>query len=113
MLLEGAEVRKSVSLVFSPLGDELLIYDSASGNVHVLNKTAHQVWKWLDEGIGSAEMVNRFCDAYAGVTPEAADRLNRIGVDVKWTTPAEMRDWVDSQLKHWGNIAKTAGIVPQ
>jgi len=46
-------------------------------------------------------------------TPEAADRLNRIGVDVKWTTPAEMRDWVDSQLKHWGNIAKSAGIVPQ
>lgn len=46
-------------------------------------------------------------------TPEAADRLNRIGVDVKWTTPAEMRDWVDSQLKHWGNIAKAAGIVPQ
>jgi len=74
MLLESAEIRKSVSLVFSPLGDELLIYDSASGNVHVLNKTAHQVWKWLDEGIGAAEMVNRFCDAYAGVTPEAADR---------------------------------------
>ena len=46
-------------------------------------------------------------------TPEAADRLNRIGVDVKWTTPAEMREWVDSQLKHWGNIAKAAGIVPQ
>ena len=46
-------------------------------------------------------------------TPEAADRLNRIGVDVKWTTPAEMRDWVDSQLKHWGNIAKSAGIAPQ
>ncbi len=46
-------------------------------------------------------------------TPDAADRLNRIGVDVKWTTPAEMRDWVDSQLKHWGNIAKSAGIVPQ
>jgi tripartite-type tricarboxylate transporter receptor subunit TctC len=46
-------------------------------------------------------------------TPEAADRLNRIGVDVKWTTPGEMREWVDSQLKHWGNIAKAAGIVPQ
>ena len=52
----------------------MLIYDSASGNVHVLNKTAHQVWKWLDEGLGAAEMVNRFCDAYSGVTPEVADR---------------------------------------
>jgi tripartite-type tricarboxylate transporter receptor subunit TctC len=46
-------------------------------------------------------------------TPEAGKRLRKIGVDVKWTTPAEMREWVDSQLKHWGNIAKTAGIVPQ
>jgi tripartite-type tricarboxylate transporter receptor subunit TctC len=46
-------------------------------------------------------------------TPEAEERLRRIGVDVKWTTPAEMRDWVDSQLKHWGNFARTAGIEPQ
>jgi tripartite-type tricarboxylate transporter receptor subunit TctC len=46
-------------------------------------------------------------------TPEAEDRLRRIGVDVKWTTPHEMREWVDSQLKYWGNVAKTAGIVPQ
>jgi tripartite-type tricarboxylate transporter receptor subunit TctC len=46
-------------------------------------------------------------------TPEAAERLQRIGVDVKWTTPDEMREWVDSQLKHWGNIAKAAGIEPQ
>ena len=46
-------------------------------------------------------------------TPEAAERLRKIGVDVKWTTPDEMREWVDSQLKHWGKIAKDAGIVPQ
>jgi tripartite-type tricarboxylate transporter receptor subunit TctC len=46
-------------------------------------------------------------------TPEAAERLQRIGVDVKWTTPDEMREWVDSQLKHWGDLAKAAGIEPQ
>jgi len=46
-------------------------------------------------------------------TPAAAERLRKIGVDVKWTTPGEMREWVDSQLKYWGNVAKTAGIVPQ
>jgi tripartite-type tricarboxylate transporter receptor subunit TctC len=46
-------------------------------------------------------------------TPEAAQRLRALGIDVKWTTPDEMRQWVDSQLKYWGNIAKTAGIVPQ
>ena len=46
-------------------------------------------------------------------TPEAEDRLRKLGVDVKWTTPAEMREWVDSQLKYWGSIAKDAGVVPQ
>ena len=46
-------------------------------------------------------------------TPEASERLRRIGVDVKWTTPDEMREWVESQLKHWGNFASTAGIVPE
>ena len=46
-------------------------------------------------------------------TPEAAERLQRLGVDVKWTTPDEMREWVDSQLKYWSNVAKAAGIVPE
>jgi tripartite-type tricarboxylate transporter receptor subunit TctC len=46
-------------------------------------------------------------------TPEAAERLRRLGVDVKSTTPREMREWVNSQLKYWGNVAKTANIVPQ
>jgi tripartite-type tricarboxylate transporter receptor subunit TctC len=46
-------------------------------------------------------------------TPAAAQRLRALGIDVKWTTPAEMREWVDSQLKFWGDTAKNAGIVPQ
>jgi tripartite-type tricarboxylate transporter receptor subunit TctC len=46
-------------------------------------------------------------------TPAAAEKLRNLGVDVKWTTPAEMREWVASQLKHWGQFAKTAGIEPQ
>ena len=46
-------------------------------------------------------------------TPEAKERLDKLGVDVKSTTPAEMREWVASQIKHWGNFANSAGIVPQ
>lgn len=46
-------------------------------------------------------------------TPEAEERLRRIGVDVKWTSPAEMSEWVDLQLKYWANVAKTAGITPE
>jgi tripartite-type tricarboxylate transporter receptor subunit TctC len=46
-------------------------------------------------------------------TPEAKERLDKLGVDIKSTTPAEMREWVASQIKHWGNFANSAGIVPQ
>lgn len=46
-------------------------------------------------------------------TPAAAERMKAIGVDVKWTTPQEMRDWIDTQLNYWEKTAKGAGIVPQ
>ena len=46
-------------------------------------------------------------------TPAAAERLKQIGVDVKSTTPPEMRDWIETQLRYWENTAKSAGIVPQ
>ncbi len=46
-------------------------------------------------------------------TPVAAERMKTLGVDVKWTTPQEMRDWIDTQLNYWEKTAKSAGIVPQ
>ncbi len=46
-------------------------------------------------------------------TKEAAERLRKIGVDVAWTTPQEMRDWIGSQLAWWGKVAKDAGITPK
>ncbi len=46
-------------------------------------------------------------------TPAAAGRLNKIGVDVKWSSPQEMREWIDLQLINWEMFAKGAGITPQ
>ena len=46
-------------------------------------------------------------------TPAAAERLRKIGVDVAWTTPREMRDWIESQLAWWGKVARDAGVTPQ
>lgn len=66
--------RRSEGLVSSPLGDELLIYNPLSGDVHVLNKTAHQVWKWLGDGMTCEEIANRLCASYAGLTKETADQ---------------------------------------
>jgi Coenzyme PQQ synthesis protein D (PqqD) len=74
MLFEGRQISKSSSFVCSSLGDELLIYDSASGNVHVLNKTAHEVWNWLDADVPVEEMASRLSGAYAGLTRERAHR---------------------------------------
>jgi hypothetical protein len=39
--------------------------------------------------------------------------MNAPGVDVKWTTPQEMRDCIDAQLNYWAKTTKGAGIVPQ
>jgi hypothetical protein len=32
---------------------------------------------------------------------------------VAWTTPREMRDWIESQLAWWGKVARDAGVTPQ
>ena len=46
-------------------------------------------------------------------TPAAEERLRNIGIDVKWTTPKEMREWIDGQLAYWSKVAKDAGMVAQ
>jgi PqqD family protein of HPr-rel-A system len=74
MRFENQGIGKSRSLVCSPLGDELLVYDSASGKVHVLNKTAHRLWKWLDSGIPADTMVDQLCALYDGVSRETVQQ---------------------------------------
>ena len=39
--------------------------------------------------------------------------VSGIGVDVKWTTPAETRDWIADQLAVYEKIVPAAGIEPQ
>ena len=45
--------------------------------------------------------------------PETEERFKKIGVVVKWSTPAEFRDWVSSESGKWGKVIKAAGIEPQ
>ena len=45
-------------------------------------------------------------------TPEAAKRMRDIGVDVKWTTPKEAQEWIESQLAQFEKLVKAAGIQP-
>lgn len=45
-------------------------------------------------------------------TPEAAQKMRSIGVDVKWTTPGEAQDWIAAQLAQFGEIVPMTGIKP-
>jgi len=38
------------SLIPGDLGDDLMIYDSRTGNVHILNKTARFIWECIKSG---------------------------------------------------------------
>ena len=46
-------------------------------------------------------------------TPEADQKMKTLGVDVKWSTPAEAQDWVTTQLKQFSEIVPAAGIQPE
>jgi tripartite-type tricarboxylate transporter receptor subunit TctC len=45
--------------------------------------------------------------------PETEQRFKKIGVVVRWTTPAEFRTWIDTESAKWGKVIKAAGIQPQ
>lgn len=46
-------------------------------------------------------------------TSSAAEKQRGIGVDMRWTTPAETRTWVEAQLTIYETIVPSAGILPQ
>jgi len=45
--------------------------------------------------------------------PETEARFKKIGVVVRWSTPAEFRNWIDTESAKWGKVIKAAGIEPQ
>jgi tripartite-type tricarboxylate transporter receptor subunit TctC len=46
-------------------------------------------------------------------TPDADQKMRSIGVDVKWSTPAEAQDWIATQLKQFSEMVPAAGINPE
>jgi tripartite-type tricarboxylate transporter receptor subunit TctC len=46
-------------------------------------------------------------------TPDADQKMRSIGVDVKWSTPAEAQDWIATQLKQFSEMVPAAGISPE
>jgi len=46
-------------------------------------------------------------------TPEAKERFIAIGIEAAPTTPAELRQWVQDALAHWGPVIRDSGYVLQ
>jgi tripartite-type tricarboxylate transporter receptor subunit TctC len=46
-------------------------------------------------------------------TPEAKERFVTLGVEAAPTTPAELRQWVQDALAHWGPVIRESGYVLQ
>ena len=44
---------------------------------------------------------------------EFADSLTALGIDAAPTSPAELHDWVVSETRKWGELARGAGIQPE
>jgi tripartite-type tricarboxylate transporter receptor subunit TctC len=45
--------------------------------------------------------------------PETAERFNKIGVKVKYSSPEEFDQWIRSEIDKWGKVMRAAGIEPQ
>jgi len=45
--------------------------------------------------------------------PETAERFNKIGVKVKYSSPEEFNQWIRSEIDKWGKVMRDAGIEPQ
>jgi len=62
----GASLRASPHVEAIDLGEELVLHDSATGNVHVLNITARMVWDSLQQGQPMTDIVQHICAAFDG-----------------------------------------------
>jgi tripartite-type tricarboxylate transporter receptor subunit TctC len=45
--------------------------------------------------------------------PATRDRLTTLGIEVKASTPAELRSFMRSEVDHWADVVRKAGVVPE
>jgi tripartite-type tricarboxylate transporter receptor subunit TctC len=59
--------------------------------------------------------VERFNAAVRGAmtAPEVRERFASLGVEAAPSTPAELRQWVQDALSHWGPVIRESGYVLQ
>ena len=94
-------------------GDQMVVYDPGSDEVHLLDKTTSEVVEMLDQGIESLEIVNRLNRRESSTRgPEllelALDELNRARLMNSDGSAGEMRVMKDSTRREV--IQRMAGL---
>jgi tripartite-type tricarboxylate transporter receptor subunit TctC len=62
-----------------------------------------------------ADFVQRFNAAVKTAldAPEVKERFGQLGLEAAHTTPAGLREWVQSALAHWGPVIRESGYQLQ
>jgi tripartite-type tricarboxylate transporter receptor subunit TctC len=58
------------------------------------------------------ERLNRAARA-AVASPDVQDRLGRLGVQARASSPAELQALLANEIKRWGEVIKAAKIEPE
>lgn len=70
---DGAVPRGRSDLIFRQVGDEWLLFDPTSGNIHVLNLSAALVWSQCDGETPADQMAAAIREAYDQEVPPAGE----------------------------------------
>jgi tripartite-type tricarboxylate transporter receptor subunit TctC len=74
-----------------------------------------QWWALVAPAGTPTDVVQRLNKEVAAALAHAAtrDRLTALGIDVKPSTPGELRSFMRSEVGHWADVVRRAGISPE
>lgn len=74
-----------------------------------------QWWALVAPAATPADVVQRLNREVAAALahPATRERLTTLGIDVKASTPGELRSFMRSEVGHWAEVVRKAGVVPE
>ena len=74
-------LRRNAAIEEAPLQDELMLFNPATSQFFVLNRTMAFTWKRLDSAASLEDIATGITETFAGVSPETAAADVRNAVD--------------------------------
>lgn len=74
-----------------------------------------QWWALVAPAATPADIVHRLNREVAAALadPATRERLTTLGIEVKASTPGELRGFMRSEVGHWADVVRKAGVVPE